>query len=405
MLSKEENDALTLVGAGTPAGDLLRRYWHPVAVAGELTAEQPTKRVTILGEQLVVYRLPPKPGESEARYGLTAEGCRHRMASLALGIVDCEGIRCIYHGWKYAPDGRCIEQPAEPPNSTYKNRIHQPSYPVRKLAGLLFAYMGPLPEPILPRWDVLARSDGRRWIEIESVIDCNWLQPVENSVDPAHVFWLHGTLTPKDLLAVAAPQIMSKYDETHEFVEFKYGIIKRRITPGNAPKDAPFVAEHPLIFPTTLRLVEVDYGHEESPGNFRHSLQIRVPLDDRRTLVYRVYFVPSMVHQSPPEVDPPFRQCPLKTEAGYDMNILTAQDAMAWESQGAITDRTQEHLGHSDRGIVMFRRLLSNQTDLVRQGADPMCVFRDESEERVIGFEVFNERIGLLRGAAKEAYE
>ena len=95
----------------------------------------------------------------------------------------------------------------------------------------------------------------------------------------------------------------------------------------------------------------------------------------------------------------------MKTEAGYDMNILTAQDAMAWESQGAITDRTQEHLGHSDRGIVMFRRLLSNQTDLVRQGADPMCVFRDESEERMIGFEVFNERIGLLRGAAKEAYE
>ena len=119
MLTRDENELLTRVDRGTPAGELLRRYWHPVAVAGELTEKEPIKAVKILGEELVVYR------DKKGRYGLVGEHCPHRLASLAFGRVDEEGIRCPYHGWKFNDTGKCLEQPAEPRGSTFKDRIKQ----------------------------------------------------------------------------------------------------------------------------------------------------------------------------------------------------------------------------------------------------------------------------------------
>src|SRR5260370_944701 len=133
-MRQDENETVTRVGPGTPAGELLRRYWHPVSMAGELTEEKPIKAVKLLGEKLVVFRLPLGPNESEPRYGLVAEQCRHRLASLAYGRVDHEGIRCPYHGWKYDLQGRCLETPPEPSDSKYYREIRQPAYPVQKLA-------------------------------------------------------------------------------------------------------------------------------------------------------------------------------------------------------------------------------------------------------------------------------
>ena len=163
MLTQAENDTLTRVGPGTPAGELLRRYWHVAAAACELTEEAPVKSVRLLGEDLVLFRMPPAAGASEARYGLVEEHCPHRLASFKHGLVDCEGIRCIYHGWKFSADGTCLEQPPEGPASSFKDRVRHRAYPVEKLAGLLFAYLGPAPAPLLPRWDVLVREDGRRF--------------------------------------------------------------------------------------------------------------------------------------------------------------------------------------------------------------------------------------------------
>ncbi len=390
MLSKEENDMLTRVGPGTPAGTLLRRYWHPVAVAGELTEEKPIKAVKLLGEKLVVFRLPPHAGESSPRYGLMAEQCRHRSASLAYGRLDAEGIRCPYHGWKYDVKGRCLEQPAEPPESTYKDEIKQPAYPVQKLAGLLFAYLGPEPAPLLPRWDVLVWENGKRWTVIESVIDCNWLQAMENSVDPSHLYWLHGN-------SGHLGKHMPKFQEEREFIRFEYGINKRRVTPGKNPGDPPMVDEHPLVFPLTLRHVSGEVRGERKGGTIRHNVQIRVPLDDTHTQVYRVNFIPSAERVSADQ-DPPFEYRPLKHANGeYDMSIVSAQDSMAWETQGPITDRTKEALGVSDRGIVMLRKLIKEQIDLVRKGGDPMGVIRDPAKNKIIEFNVINERIGLDR--------
>jgi 5,5'-dehydrodivanillate O-demethylase len=389
-MREAENEALTRVGAGTSAGELLRRYWHPVAVAGELTEEQPIKPVTLLGEKLAVFRMPLRPGETQPRYGLVAEQCRHRLASLAYGRVDDEGIRCPYHGWKYDLRGHCIEQPAEPPNSTYKNEIRQPAYPVQKLAGLLFAYMGPEPVPLLPRWDCLVREDGKRWVTVESVIDCNWVLPMENSVDPSHLYWLHGE-------TAAVNRDIGKYNEEHEFIPFEYGIMKRRVNLGKGPSGTPLVDEHPLVFPTMLRHVSVaDRGVRN--GRYRHNLQIRVPRDDTHTQVYRVNFIPSATERSPADQDPPYEYRPLKSPEGeYYMDIVSAQDAMAWETQGAIENRVLEHLGHGDRGIVMFRRLLKQQMDIVRDGGDPMGIIRDPAKNKIIEFDVINETIGLYR--------
>jgi 5,5'-dehydrodivanillate O-demethylase len=393
MLSQVQNDTLARVGPGTPAGELLRRYWHPVAMAAELTEENPIKALTILSERLVVFRLPPASGESQPRYGLMEEQCAHRLASLAYGTVDSDGIRCPYHGWKYDLAGNCTEQPAEPPESNYKSEIHQAAYPVQKMAGLLWAYMGPLPAPLLPRWDVLVREDGIRSALVVSDLECNWMQAMENSVDPAHFYWLHGyTFNPsKRQMDRGHP------GEKTEFIRFEYGIMKRRITPGPNPSDPPTVDEHPLVFPTTLRNVtEARVIKGELAA--RHNVDIRVPIDDTHTRIFCVYFTPTSTDTAPPDQEHPYEYLPIRNEQGqYRFHIIKAQDAMAWETQGKLADRSREHLGSSDRGVVMFRKLLKEQIEIVRNGGDPMGVIRDPEKNKLIEFEVVGEVLGVVR--------
>ena len=132
MLTKEENEFLTRVGPGTPAGELLRRYWLPVGYPCELTDDNPTHFVRILGEDLVLYR------NTKGGFGLVAEQCSHRGASLYYGFLEEDGIRCPYHGWLYDSAGRCVEQPFEPQQSLLKHTIRHPAYPVQQLGGLLF---------------------------------------------------------------------------------------------------------------------------------------------------------------------------------------------------------------------------------------------------------------------------
>ena len=386
MLTRQENELLTRVGRGTPCGELLRRYWHPVAAAGELTEEKPIKAVKILHEELVVYR------DTTGQYGLVGEHCPHRRASLAYGRVDDEGIRCPYHGWKFDRAGKCLEQPAEPAGSTFKDRIKHVAYPVQKLGGLLFAYLGPEPVPLLPRWDVLAWENGKRWILVESVIECNWLQPMENSVDPSHLYWLHGDTA--HLLSR-----VERYEEKHEFILFEHGIMKRRITPAKETGGSPLIDQHPLLFPTTLRHVA---PYRKNQG-LRHNLQIRVPVDDTRTRVFRVNFLPSATESSPSDGNAPFEYSVLKSgEREYNWNMVAAQDSMAWETQGPITDRAEERLGIGDEGIILLRKLLKEQIEIVQKGLDPIGVIRDQEENHIIEFDVINERIGLYRRQSSE---
>jgi 5,5'-dehydrodivanillate O-demethylase len=384
MLTPEENQLLTQVNRGTPCGELLRRYWHPVAALAEFTEEKPILPVKILGEELVVYR------NRKGEYGLVGEHCPHRLASLAFGRVEEDGIRCPYHGWKFDASGKCLEQPAEPADSVFKEKIKHVAYPVQSLGGLLYAYLGPLPKPLLPRWDVLVWEKGKRWILKESIIDCNWLQPMENSVDPSHLFWLHGDT------AHLAPRV-KRYAERHEFIRFEYGIKKRRTTLSLATGQGSEVDEHPLLFPTTLRHVA---PYENGKG-LRHNLQIRVPIDDHHTQVFRVNFVPSQTEYSPEDGPVEFRFSRLKSgPRRYNMSMVSAQDSMAWETQGELTDRSQEHLGAGDEGIIELRKLLREQIDRVQQGLEPIGIIRDPTKNKIIDLGVVNERIGLCANAS-----
>jgi 5,5'-dehydrodivanillate O-demethylase len=379
MLTREENETLTRVGRGTPAGELLRRYWQAAGAAGELTEEKPIKAVKILGEELVLYR------DRADRYGLVGEHCPHRSASLTFGRVDEEGIRCPYHGWKFDARGKCLEQPAEPPERSFKDKIRHIAYPVQKLGGLLFAYLGPEPAPLLPRWDVLAWENGKRWIEVHEVLRCNWLQPMENSVDPSHLYWLHGN-------TAHLAQTVERYEEEHEFVPFEFGIMKKRSTPAKSGAGRQ-IDQHPLLFPNTLRHV---FRTLKSDDKIRHNVQIRVPVDDTHTQVYVVYFEPNDTDHSPADADAPWELFALRDEQGnYRLEHVLVQDAMAWETQGAVTDRTLEHLGVGDEGIILFRKMLQEQIERVRHGKDPLGILRNQEKNSIIEFDVINERIGL----------
>ena len=388
MLTREENEILTGVGRGTPGGEMLRRYWMPVAVSAELTDEKPIRPVRILGENLVVYR------DRKGRFGLVGEQCPHRKASLAFGRVDEEGIRCPYHGWKFDCTGACLEQPAEPEEGGFKNKIKHTAYPVEKLGGLLWAYLGPEPRPLLPRWDVLVWEHGKRWIEKHELYHCNWLQPMENSVDPSHLYWLHGETA--HLVGV-----VDKYEEEHDFIPFEYGIMKQRRTPGRKPGDGPQIDQHPLLFPITLRHV---FRQVKTDGLLRHNLQIRVPVDDAHTQVYVVFFTPNETDHSPADRDTLWEYFPIRNDQGeYRLEHVLVQDAMAWETQGAPTDRTQEHLGVGDEGVILLRKVLREQIEIVKRGGDPLGVVRDPNKNRLIEFDVINERIGLFSQQQKVA--
>lgn len=393
MTTREENDMMTRVGPGTPGGELLRRYWHPVAAAVELTEQDPIRRIRIMSEDLVLYR------DKSGCYGLVGAQCPHRRASLAFGKVDAEGIRCPYHGWKFAADGRCLEQPAEPPGSPLVGETRQKAYPVRKLGGLLFAYMGPLPAPALPAWDVLAWNFGKRWILKFSVIECNWLQAAENAVDSSHVYWLHGTSTDLGL---------DHYHEEHEFVPFEYGIMKRRLLPPKVPGGPKQVDQHPLLFPSTLRHVlganapgspESARVYDRGGANgFVHDLQFRVPIDDTHTLSYLVFFQASETERMSRDDDVPMQFFPMKTLDGkYRRDKVYAQDVMAWESQGPILDRSQETLGVTDVGVVKIRRMLLEQIEAVQAGRTPMGVVPAEQESPLIELDVIRDRHGLTK--------
>src|SRR5437588_12514691 len=149
------NDRLTKVGPGTPMGSLLRRYWHPVGAVAELQAE-PVQPVRLLGEDLVLFR------NERGEFGLIGPKCAHRAISLAYGIPQVNGLRCAYHGLTYHTEGHVVDMPFEPTCLHFK----VPAYPVEELGGLIFAYLGPQPVPLLPRFDLFARDDLDRELDV-----------------------------------------------------------------------------------------------------------------------------------------------------------------------------------------------------------------------------------------------
>lgn len=383
MLSRELNERLTRVGPGTPMGTLLRRYWYPLAAVSELGQEPIQRR--LLGEDLVIYRT------GEGRLGVIEAQCPHRRASMRYAIVENEGIRCGYHGWKFGVDGRCLEQPAEPAESTFKNRIKAVTYRAEELGGLIFVYMGPDPAPLLPRFDLFVWDNCLRDVG-HAMLPMNWLQVMENSVDPHHVEWLHGHYMNfvRGLTGEAKAEVLARKHEKIAFDVFEYGIIKRRVLEGMTEEDDDWKIGHPLVFPAMLRV----------GGGGHYQFQIRVPVDDTHTshFWYDVY-KPDGDYVAPVQDSIPLFEVPIYTETGeYLVDFVDGQDVMAWASQGPIADRSHEHLGKSDLGVIMLRRLFQEMLDKVEDGEDPLGVVRDEAVNDCITLPQEKKKFGTGAG-------
>src|SRR5215470_4943630 len=184
MISTEENNLLTQTGPGTPCGDVMRRYWQPVALTDELPAGGPPLKVTILGERLVLFR------DDQGRPGLLGLHCSHRGTDLSYGRIENGGLRCLYHGWLYDICGRVLEQPGEPGCGANRDEIHHRAHPCQEAGGVIFAYMGPGEAPLLPAYDFLTAPEGYRTVT-KILHDCNYLQGNEGNIDPVHLSLLH----------------------------------------------------------------------------------------------------------------------------------------------------------------------------------------------------------------------
>jgi 5,5'-dehydrodivanillate O-demethylase len=363
-----DNERLTRVGPNTPAGNLLRRYWWPVWFS-ELLGDRPIP-VRILGEDLILYR------DKSGQVGLLARHCAHRGASLELGRIEADGIRCCYHGWKFDAAGRCLEMPAEPANNPLLGEVRQPAYPTQEAAGLVFAYLGPEPAPLLPRYDLLFRGDCTRHVGA-FVEHCNWMQRAENAVDQMHSTVLHATVYPE--IALQRPTV--------EWERMWYGVRAAFDVPGKQTKVSHF------LFPSNSRYFGARV--DDLPS---HIMRFRVPTDDDTT---HTFYIRAREARGQGDtivthgVTERQRGVYERVEDGWWGLASREQDRAAQESQGRIADRSRETLATSDRGVVMFRRMLTEAIAAVERGDDPPGVVRQPSNG-LIAFDAQKIRDGAV---------
>jgi 5,5'-dehydrodivanillate O-demethylase len=267
--------------------------------------------------------------------------------------------------------------PSEPADSTFASRVKIASYPVQELAGMVFAYLGAEPAPLLPRWDLFVMEGVLRDVGLE-VVPCNWLQMQENDLDPAHLQWLHGYFSNYALERLGRPDLMR---------ERPGGMARAAITD---KRDWQLYEQGVMNFdktPDGLRMVRPSIF--PNMNSFGSQFMYRVPMDDANTLhvTFTAYPQPPgepVVQETVPHylVPPSVDQDGLPIWQELDNN--GGQDIMAWVGQGDIVDRSQERLGESDRGVILFRELLKRQLRIVEDGGEPMNVFRDPEKNRCI---------------------
>ena len=339
-----------------PMGNLLRRYWMPIGGASEFD-KVAIKPIRLMGENLVLYK------DTSGRFGLIDRHCPHRRADMANGWVEPGGIRCSYHGWLMDETGACVEQPYEEtahPRPS-KDNCRTKAYPVREVAGLLWAYMGPQPVPELPIWEPFTWANGFREVVLADV-PCNWFQCQENSCDPVHFEWMHDNMTHR--LRGADDNVAPKHLKL-KFEEFEHGFLYRRVREGQPEDSRYWTVGRVALWPNGFYL-----------GSH---FEWRVPVDDENTLSVAWFFVRVPKGREPYVQGPvPAWVSPIKDAQGrWISSHVINQDIVAWVGQGAIADRTQESLRSSDIGITMMRQRFFAEIEKVAAGQDPLGVIRD----------------------------
>jgi phenylpropionate dioxygenase-like ring-hydroxylating dioxygenase large terminal subunit len=373
MLSNEENELVTRVSAGTPMGRVMRRYWVPALLTSELPhADCAPVRVRLLGERLVAFR------DSQGRVGLLEEFCAHRRVSLFLGRNEENGLRCVYHGWKYDVEGKCLDMPNEPPEYDFKEKIRLTAYPTVELGGVIWAYLGPREiKPVFPKFEWTQVPESHRVVS-KSWQECNWLQALEGGIDSSHSSFLHRALRDDaENYGVRGVRVTSTAPK-NEVEVTDYGLVY--VSSRSIDERQQYVRVYHYVMPFhTFFARQVGQGDKRKPQISGH---IFVPMDDENCMVYNLSYsfgeeplfekesIEIFRGRGPGEVLPDFRKRRnkdndwlidrrvQKSETFSGIHGINTQDHAVQESMGAIVDRTQEHLGSSDKAVIAARRLL-----------------------------------------------
>ncbi len=406
MLSKAHNDLITLTAPGTPGGDLLRRYWQPVALSVELGPEVPFP-LKIMGESLVLFR------DDHGQPALVGRNCPHRGVDLSYGRVEDGGLRCLYHGWLISGEGRCLQQPGEPAGSTFKDKVRHKAYPCFDAGGMVFAYMGPGTPPRRPAFPIFAAPPAQVWTT-KIHHECNYLQGNEGNIDPQHLSYLHRFIDPRkddfgiNALLVADPSPRIEVEET----PYGHRVFTTRAVGG----DKCYIRITNFIMPNCSAFEGAPLVNPRGPrmrDNLGYQMHWHVPIDDVTHWKYTVLYA----HEEP--IDKEFLEkfvfCDVRkdyTLAGNAENrylqdraemkrtsfaglgqSFWQHDKFAVESQGAIADRTAEHLGTTDRPTILMRGQLIRAVEDMRAGRDPLFVERDGQPDALAGMEVVSKEV------------
>ncbi|MFC3674910.1 Rieske 2Fe-2S domain-containing protein [Ferrovibrio xuzhouensis] len=392
MLSKEDNETLVRVGAGTPMGELMRLYWIPFFLSKDLEADGPPQRVRLLGEDLIVFR------DTDGKIGLVDHACPHRGAPLVFGRNEDCGLRCVYHGWKFSVSGAVVDMPAEPERSRLKEKVKIKAYPCRERNGVVWTYMGP--DAMLPplpnmEWNLVPAENVVLSMRVQ---ECNWLQAVEGELDSAHAPILHGRIDAQGTISewVAKRDLRPAFECLRQ--EFGLSIAARRVY-----DDQTFYWRVNQFLLPFFTLVPPQSQYPELSGH------AWVPIDDENTLCLMFSYHPAQPmyeksrtvfvegHQgretghasrhafapTNPSIPYALYRTKYTMETGYGFDYdkqkttwfsglpgLWVQDAACQSGVTPIYDRTQEHLCTSDTGIAMTRRLLLEQVGAYRSSRE-----------------------------------
>jgi len=419
MMIAQRNELITRTGPATPAGKLMRLYWQPAALAEELPAERPVKAIQLLGEKLVLFR------DGSGRYGLVDRACPHRGADLAFGRPEDGGLRCSFHGWLFDVGGKCLETPAEPEGSTLHTKIRHKAYPVRERNGIVFAYMGPGEPPAFPHFDCFIAPAAYTFV-FKGHVACNWLQALEVGIDPAHASFLHRFFEDHGPAGnygiqfrsttadsnVAMTRIMREHPRPHiDTQPTDYGF--RLITLRTLDDSRTHIRVTNLLFPNAFVVPlssEMTVTQWQVPvddvNNYWYAIftSFGAPVDKQTMRRHRLelYTLPEYKPRLNAANDYGFDAAEQKrrtyTGMGDDINV---HDQWAVESQGPIQDRTQEHLGASDKAIAVYRRILIEGIEDAAAGKRPLMVLDEAAARRIRGPITLD---GIAPCGALEAY-
>jgi len=395
MTIETDNVDLTRVGPGTVMGEFMRQYWMPAILSSELETDGAPLRFMLLGEKLIAFR------DSSGRVGVMDHRCPHRCASLFLGRNEEDGIRCIYHGWKFDVDGKCVDMPSVPAHQDFKDKVHAKAYKTHERAGLIWVYMGSRAEaPPLPAFEVFLSPESETRISIAQR-ECNWLQGLEGDIDTSHLGFLHaGSVDPDDLgedhpMHHAVANRAPEYKVTTAEWGTTYGAYREEADGKLSWRVANF------LFPFYTQTPNTDFAK-------RVVCNAWVPMDDTHTMMIKVTggtgnvgnfaYHPMKNGEPIPGSGNGIRTVPNTTDwygrfraianPGNDWQIdrqaqrdniiysgihsITGQDQAVTESMGGISDHAFEHLAPSDQMIARSRRsLLIAARAFAEQGTVP----------------------------------